>query len=71
MQVLWNLNLGQPLLTVSEKPMKLERLYELIVVIVSQGFSDQAMESAKVYLVSFYRVSQFFQSQRTYEGRYF
>ena len=30
-----------------EKPMKLERIYELIVIIVAQGFSDQAMEAAK------------------------
>lgn len=30
-----------------EKPMKPERIYELIVIVVAQGFSDQAMEAAK------------------------
>ncbi len=30
-----------------EKPMKPERLYELIVIIVSQGFSEQAVEAAR------------------------
>ncbi len=30
-----------------ENIMKMERLYELIVIIVSQGFSDQAMEAAR------------------------